>query len=98
MSSSSHEICSNPRSSMPYRPLQMSIMALSISSGEKDARNPRRPVLMPSIGICLWPTICATLRNVPSPPMHTAMSAVKSSSWIISSGMISKFKSPVMKS
>ena len=57
MSSSSHEICSNPRSSMPYRPLQMSIMALSISSGEKDARNPKLPVLTPSIGIGLWPTI-----------------------------------------
>ena len=51
-----------------------------ISSSEKSARKPRRPVLMPRIGICLSPTLIAVVRKVPSPPMLTAKSAWKASS------------------
>jgi hypothetical protein len=42
---------------------------------QKEAKKPNRPVLIPIIGICLLPTLLATSRKGPSPPMQNTKSA-----------------------
>ena len=45
-----------------------------ISGGERVAKKPKRPVLIPKIGISEAPICVSVSSNVPSPPMLKAIS------------------------
>ena len=53
-------------------------MKFAIFGNTYQAKKPKRPVLMPNMGILRDPTRLAAFRKVPSPPMLSTISASKS--------------------